>query len=143
MARKIVQFQYDAVNDTFTVLCDDGTLRCRKFTLTEDARSASEVGRATSDLERRALEACESLYSDYKDSLADLTKSARNACAVGRESLAAKKPKGPWTQSTVDTNEARHDDGRCVLFFSADGVRDRAACAAFVAEQNEREASRV
>ena len=139
MARKIVQFQYDAVNDTFTVLCDDGTLRCRKFTLTEDARSASEVGRATSDLERRALEACETMAAELNEHFG-MAETVREAMLIGRESLAAKK--GPWVV-TSQGNVAAHTDGRSVAFWDNRKGFDHAACAAFVAEQNELEASRV
>lgn len=94
---------------------------------------------ATSELQRRALEACEALHNEYGTTYAHLSKTAQAVCDVGRESLAVKKPKGPWRQ---DGHRAIHESGRSRRFYDEQGRYDPAACSEFVAEQNEREAAR-
>lgn len=90
---------------------------------------------ATSDLERRALEACEKFaQATFEIPLASWGCEVR---AVGRESLAAKKPKGPWR---VVGHSALHSDGRAAVFYDARGNADPAACAEWVREQNEKAA---
>ena len=99
---------------------------------------------ATSDLERRALEACEALHNEYGTTYAHLSKTAQAVCDVGRESLAAKKPKGPWRAigpvsiQSGRTHYAVHNGitGGMQFFDTAEAADER------VREQNEREAAR-
>ena len=100
---------------------------------------------ATSELQRRALEACETMadsiggMGSVQSINADYHRARNLAEAIGRESLAAKKPKGPWRQ---DGHRAIHESGRSRRFYDEQGRYDPAACSEFVAEQNEREAAR-
>lgn len=95
---------------------------------------------ATSDLERRALEACKEYARSHAGTDArNLMPYAQHLLSVGRESLAAKKPNGPWR---VDGHRAIHESGRSVRFYDESGENHCAACAEWVREQNEREAGR-
>ena len=101
---------------------------------------------ATSELERRALEACEGYakWSDASLSAASLVPQADAVRAVGRESLTAKKPNGPWRAigpvsiQSGRTHYAVHNGitGGMQFFDTAEAADER------VREQNEREAAR-
>ena len=106
----------------------------------------------TSDLELRALEACEA-YAEWIDTgwrSAPLVPQEGAVRAVGRESIAAKKPKGPWRVMKNVPQRAAHNDGRDIDFWmprdpsapNGPKIPDQAACAEWVREQNEREAAR-
>ena len=110
----------------------------------------------TSDLHRRALEACETMadsiggMGSVQSINADYHRARNLAEAIGRESLAAKKPKGPWRVMKNVPQRAAHNDGRDIDFWmprdpsapNGPKIPDQAACAEWVREQNEREAAR-
>lgn len=89
----------------------------------------------TSELERRALETCEQASSAC--SIRDYERACEAAERIGRESLAAKKPKGPWR---VEGHKAIHKSGRSQWFYDEHDSNDPAACAEWVREQNEKAA---
>lgn len=109
---------------------------------------------ATSELERRALEACEGYakWSDASWSAAALVPQADAVRAVGRESLTAKKPKGPWrVENHAGASRVLRDDptGKwidCEFYGRGNVDRAEAECSRLNSEwvrgQNEREAGR-
>ena len=113
---------------------------------------------ATSELQRRALEACETMadsiggMGSVQSINADYHRARNLAEAIGRESLAVKKPKGPWrVENHAGASRVLRDDpaGKwidCEFFGSGNTARAEAECsrlnAEWVREQNEREAAR-